>query len=134
MNSTPVTVPCTSSTTATGACAAAGLVRPAKTTTAANMLFIPETSLFGSRNQQNGDRQALFARFCRAHSPSIRNPRRSWCDCLRLRRRRLRCWDGQRPAGGRGGLPAELAVALLAPPGGSIVFGALAHPPLRRSF
>src|SRR5512133_832359 len=63
MNSTPGTVPCTSSTTATGACAAAGPVRPAKTTTAANMLFIPETSLFGKSQSRNSASAALFAYF-----------------------------------------------------------------------
>jgi hypothetical protein len=45
MNSAPVTLPCTSSTTATGACAAANPVKPTKTTIAANKLFIPKTSI-----------------------------------------------------------------------------------------
>src|SRR3979490_1460053 len=40
MNSAPVTLPCTSSTTATGACAAASPVKPTKTTIAANKFFI----------------------------------------------------------------------------------------------
>src|SRR5450756_576038 len=45
MNSTPVTLPCTSSTTATGVCAAASPVKPSKTTPAAKILFILETSI-----------------------------------------------------------------------------------------
>src|SRR5260370_34880251 len=40
MNSTPVTLPCTSSTTATGVWAAARLVKPTKPIIAANRLFI----------------------------------------------------------------------------------------------
>src|SRR5712671_5233030 len=77
MNSTPVTVPCTSSTTATGACAAASPVRPAKATTAANMLFIPGTPLFG---KSQSTRRRSVGHFSRVFAAPTRTAGRSETD------------------------------------------------------
>jgi hypothetical protein len=73
MNSAPVTLPCTSSTTATGACAAANPAKPTTPTIAANMLFIPEPRFW--KVAINKRRSAGTIRgFCRARTAVDQKP------------------------------------------------------------